>query len=305
MLSTVTAPPLQIQVVAPTTQVVEGSHVDAEVIATADRAITWQRCEVSLATKVTYLHREGNLYGGRFTAPARRTDVHATQVLPGPGILAAGERVTLPVSLAVPPLGPGTTACPLVQVAWAVRVVMHVEGGYPPVQVDAAFTVLSRASDRAAAAAGAAAVAVDHGRAVLDLVELSSRVIQPGDVLRGVLTIDALRPLDARAARVLLVLRQHVHHGEWLGTDAARNPANQEKELDTVVACSNVAGEMALDPAEPVRLPFTLAVPEPLPAPSLHTDNFTLTWLLRGVLDRPHRRDPHVEVELLGQTLRG
>jgi hypothetical protein len=51
-----------------------------------------------------------------------------------------------------------------------------------------------------------------------------------------------------------------------------------------------------------LRLPFTLRVPLPLPAPSIDTPEFTLRWLLRAVLDRPLRRDPVATVELCGTT---
>jgi hypothetical protein len=101
------------------------------------------------------------------------------------------------------------------------------------------------------------------------------------------------------------VLRQQVHHGEWVGDDPSRNPAYQEHDKDTDVAVVRLADSLDLSSGVPIRLPFTLLVPPDLPAPSLDTPHFTLSWLLRATLDRPLRPNPFVEVELHGRTAHG
>jgi hypothetical protein len=39
-----------------------------------------------------------------------------------------------------------------------------------------------------------------------------------------------------------------------------------------------------------------------LPAPTIRMPNFTLSWMLRGVVDRQLHRDPSVAVELQAVT---
>ena len=45
-----------------------------------------------------------------------------------------------------------------------------------------------------------------------------------------------------------------------------------------------------------------MPVPPRLQAPTMRTPNFSLTWMLRGVVDRQLRRDPCVAVELHAVT---
>ncbi|SHN78349.1 hypothetical protein SAMN05660350_02601 [Geodermatophilus obscurus] len=43
-------------------------------------------------------------------------------------------------------------------------------------------------------------------------------------------------------------------------------------------------------------------MPDRLPAPTSRTPDFAVRWVLRAVLDRALRRDPHVTLELLATT---
>ncbi len=98
------------------------------------------------------------------------------------------------------------------------------------------------------------------------------------------------------------MLREQVHRGPWVGTDPTRNPADEDREKDTVVARHVIAHRIEMDPSAPVALPFRLKAPSRLPSPSLSTEQFSLSWILRGVADRALRPDPYVEVELHGAT---
>ena len=88
-------------------------------------------------------------------------------------------------------------------------------------------------------------------------------------------------------------------------TTRARDPSDQGTEAEMVVATAQLAGCLLLDPTQPLWLPFTVPVPPRLPAPSLQTPEFTLSWVVRGVLDRALRQDPYVDVELRGVTTPG
>jgi hypothetical protein len=111
-----------------------------------------------------------------------------------------------------------------------------------------------------------------------------------------------LRSASARAIRVEFVLLEHVLHGPRLTDDPARNPAHEDKYAETVVASLPLAEQVRLDPSRPLRFGFTVPVPPRLPAPTMRTPKFTLSWILRGVVDRQLRRDPCVAMELHGVT---
>lgn len=111
-----------------------------------------------------------------------------------------------------------------------------------------------------------------------------------------------LRPFSARSVRVDLVLAEHVLHGPWLTDDPARNPAQQEKYAETVVTSVPLAIHAGFDPGQLLRYEFSVPAPERLQAPTMRTPAFSLTWMLRGVVDRQLRTDPCVAVELHAVT---
>jgi hypothetical protein len=142
----------------------------------------------------------------------------------------------------------------------------------------------------------------DQGCAVLGLESLSSRRLVPGIPLSGILTVAPLRSTSARGIRLDLVLVEHVLHGPRVTDDPARNPAHEDKYADTVVASLPLAEHVQLDPSRPLRFEFTVPVPPQLPAPTIRMPNFSLSWMLRGVVDRQLHRDPCVAVELQAVT---
>ena len=158
---------------------------------------------MALTRTTRYLDRQGNLYGGAASVPARVTEVVAARGLPCAGPLQAGGRLALPFTLAVPTEGPGSVAASLIQVQWAVRVRMHVSGS-PPTVSSHPIVVLSRASDRIAVAEEPPAT-VDRGS-----WHFASRPCRPGGSSRpdprsqGMLALDPLRPGSARGLRIEL-----------------------------------------------------------------------------------------------------
>ena len=134
------------------------------------------------------------------------------------------------------------------------------------------------------------------------MASLSSRRLVPGVPLSGVLTVAPLRSTSARAIRVELVLLEHVLHGPRLTDDPARNPAYEDKYAETVVASLPLAEHVRLEASRPLRFGFTVPVPPRLPAPTMRMPKFTLSWMLRGVVDRQLRRDPCVAIELYAVT---
>ena len=146
MILAETVAPVELAVATDRVEVVTGAQVPVVVRCLAQRDVSVRSVEVALATKVTFVHKEGGL-GSRYTGTAKRTEVHAVHEVPGPWPLAAGESVALPVTLVVPADGPGTARSPLVEISWVVRVRLHAVG-HAYAEVVRSFVVLSRAADR-------------------------------------------------------------------------------------------------------------------------------------------------------------
>ena len=291
---------LALNVQLPGREFVEGSVIDVVVRGVAGREVTMVGGDVALIRTVTYQYRFVSAYGGFSTASDRNAEVVTRQSLPAGGRLSAGQQFLESVALAVPADGPGSVTAALLRIEWTVHARLQVEGS-SDVEVTRQIRVLSRAAGRASVE-GRPPMVVDRGCAVLALESLSSRRLVPGSSLLGVLTVTAQRPVSARGIRVELVLRELVHHGPWIGEDPAHNPAYQDKEKDTLVVSALLAVYLELEPSHPLRIPFTLSVPRILAAPSVQTPEVTLSWVLRGVLDRARRQDPYVEIELRGVT---
>jgi len=99
---------------------------------------------------------------------------------------------------------------------------------------------------------------------------------------------------------VKVALREQVHHAPWIGDDLAHNPDCQEKDEETVVASTAAGAHSDFLTDQPRRFPFRITVPKQLPAPSMQTPEFTVTWILRAVLTRAMRPDSHVEIKMQG-----
>ena len=284
----------------PCTSFAEGATVDATVRATVARDLTAAGGSLELVRTITYRYTGWSPYAAPFTATARAAEVVSRASFQPDGPLAAGRTLVWPLTLAVPASGPGSAHTELVEIDWAVHARLRIDQGRD-VEATRAITVLSKARD-CAAVAHIPPEAEDQGAAVLGLESLSSRRLVPGVPLSGVLTVQPLRSLSARSVRVDLVLAEHVLHGPWLSDDPVRNPAQQDKYAETIVASVSLANHAGLDPGPLLRYEFTLPVPPRLQAPTMRRPAFTLTWMLRGVVDRQLRRDPCVAVELHAVT---
>lgn len=285
-----------------TRTVVEGSEIEATVRGIARRDLDMDGGEVELVRTVTYNYRQGLSYGAGYTFPPRRSEVVSRLALPA-GRLTAGQPLVRQVTLPVPADAPGSASTELVNINWAVRVRLQIEGS-PDQEVTKGIVVLSRALDRASAAQ-APPTGADQGCAALGFESLSTRRLIPRSQLSGLLTVTPLRPRSARYLRLELALLEHVHHGPWIGDNPARAPSDPGREVETIVAGSELADHLVLDPSHPLKFPFTLAVPPDLRAPSIQEPEYSLRWVLRGVLDLRLRQDPYVEIEMQGVTATG
>lgn len=284
----------------PDTAFIEGSRIDATVRATAEDEVMVEGGRVELVQTTTYRYTAWGAYASPITVPARTSKVVSQAHFHPASPLVAGRPLVKPVALDIPSDGPGSVQTELVEIGWAVQARLHLAGSRDA-EVTRPIVVLSQARD-CVPVADTPPVLEDQGCAVLGFEALSSRRLVPGVPLSGVLTVAPLRSFSARGIRLDLVLAEHVLHGPRLTDDPTRNPAHEDKYADTVVATLPLAEHIRLDASQPVRFGFTVPVPARLPAPTMRMPNFTLRWMLRGVVDRQLHRDPSVAVELHAAT---
>jgi hypothetical protein len=249
---------------------------------------------VELIRSATVTHRRRNWTGAGSSVAVRTSAVAARADVDLAGPLLKGEHAARQVLLLVP-ADEATIAGSLVQQEYAVRVQVHTRDGVAvvgasPVRVAGPASWLHRMVDVPPVVAGA-------DFAALGIEELSSRRLRAGVPLSGVVTVTPRRAGAVRGARVEVVLAEHTR---------ARPGEPLEEDCDaTTVLASVGVGELAhLEPGADLRLPFTVPVPDPLPAPSLGTPEFGLRWLVRAVLDRPLHPDASATRELLAGSTR-
>jgi hypothetical protein len=206
--------------------------------------------------------------------------------------VAAGQQLVRHITVDVPP-GEATIAGHLVQQDYTVRVRMDADG-HRGGRAAARLSIASADTGREWIADTAPTVE-EAGFAALGFEKLSGRRLVAGVPVTGVVTVAPRQAGRAHGVRVELVLVEHV-------PARADEPTEEDRDAATVVTTVPVAERVDLEPGRVLRLPFTLGVPLPLPAPSISTPEFTLRWLLRAVLDRQLRPDPSTTLELWGTT---
>ncbi len=298
MLIPNTATPMTVEVLVADRVVVEGGAVSISLRLTADQDLTATGGRVDLVREDNFQYH----LAGMFNARARNRRVTASVPLPALGRMQAAERRQVSgVELTVPGGSLGSAQGSIITIAWSVQV--HVTCEDAPSSVGtAALEVLTRALDQAVAA-GKPPTSTDAACAVLAVDRLSTRNLRAG-ALAGSITVTPTIEWTARAVNVALIRSEHVEHGIWLSEDPARNPPYQEKDVDVKVARQRLADRVHLVPGHTEHFSFVLPVPQSALVPSIRTDEFAISWVLRAWLDRPLRRSPSIEVPLHVATAR-
>ena len=294
--------PVRLELEMPGTVFDEGSRIDATMVVTATRDASVLGGEIELAWHRAYRYRQGtDVWGPYATATGRSSTIGDRVVLKPLGHLSPGDRICQRVTVLVPAHGPGSVKTGLVDLQWGVTARLRVENARTA-EVTRTVVVLSEAADREQVTELPPTVE-EHQCAGLSLTSLSSRHLVPGVPIDGELTVAPLRACDVRGIRVELVLLEHVARGPRASADPLRNPAYEEVDEEMVVGSVALADCVELDPARPLTFGFSVPVPDRLPTPSMRTAEFSLRWMLRGVVDRPLRTDPWVAVEMHGATM--
>jgi sporulation-control protein spo0M len=267
-----------------------GDSVTARVVVGGEKDDRVQGGRVEIAYKNRYLKEErdyNSSSGTSSTKTVTREDdnVVARQPLPAgaDGPVQFGEHV---VTLTFPPGSPPSAHEPegfgdLVK--WEVRAVLDRKMAFDPdaTQVVAVFSRPEMFAAWAQPAPVAKSAECPMG------IELSTRILKPGEGISGELTITPREAVGGRSVRVQLERRR---------TDTP-DDIKRTETLDGV----ELAGKTELAAGETVRFPFELALPAGVP-PCFQTQKSNMHWYVEGVVNRRMRSDFVVEAELAVYT---
>ncbi|MGZ4568204.1 MAG: hypothetical protein ACXVFZ_15520 [Blastococcus sp.] len=273
--------------------VAAGQPLSVTVRFVADRPTEITGGEVELVRHGAVTHFERGWMGAGGTVSFRGVAVLDRADLDVAGPLVSGQHLSRQMTLRVPP-GEATVDGYLVQQEYAVRARLRAVHARD-VEGVSALRVLSTAADRGWVTQ-TAPVVDDAGFAAVGIEDLSTRQLRGGVPISGTVTVIPRQAGRARGVRVEVVLEEQVP------ARVAERPVEEDRARTTVVATDALTDHLDLEPGRELRLPFTLRVPLPLPAPSISTPEFSLRWLLRAVVDRPRRPDPTTTLELCGTT---
>jgi hypothetical protein len=230
---------------------------------------------VDLLYRNYFKHDTTDSDGDRVTRTTMREVPVATVPMAQDGVIRAGE---LRLALAVPPDAPGSA---LHSVDWLLRAVVDRRRGADataetPVHVRAPATPLLSWAQAPVLYAPPCPMTID----------LSARVLRPGDRVSGTLTVTPTTTVDARSLRVQL---RRVRQDQDGNTDE-----------DTPVEVT-VSGPTQLAPGGGRSYPFELTVPPDAP-PSFAAAWNAQHWLVEGVVDLPRAVDHRASLEVVVQT---
>ncbi len=276
--------------------VVEGESFSVDVEAVAERDVVADTVLLEVVQVIDYGYGRTNLHGVIYTARDRSTTVVAQQSLPPAGSVMAGETYRARAVVAVPALNLPTVRGELISISWIIRVRISARDDEESVG-EGTFTVQSSAAGCAPDAETEPEL-TGQKTVSLELIRLSGRVLTNGTPLSGQVRV-APHHGSLRSVRVDLVMQEAVAYGP--AGPGEGHPQKHPRRTENVIVSSVLEEGLPVTGEEAV-LPFELAVPRFLPAPSLESRQFRVTWQLRVTADVPHRPDPQLRIGLVAVT---
>lgn len=278
--------------------VAEGESFSVDVEAVAERDVISDSVQLEVVQVIDYGYGRTNLHGVIYTERDRSMTVISQQPLPPAGSVMAGETYRARAVVAVPALNLPTVRGELISISWILRVRMSARDDEESVG-EGSFTVQSAASGCTSDATTEPELR-GHTTVTLELVDLSGRVLSNGTPLTGQVRV-APHHGTLRSVRVELVMREAVAYGPAGPGETEGRPRKHPRQTENVIVSSTLDTGLPSTGKEDV-LQFELAVPRFLPAPSLDSRNFRVTWELRITADVPHRPDPQLRLGLVAVT---
>jgi hypothetical protein len=249
---------------------------DAEV----RRADLVLECEIACTYDDTEWRPDAD--GNRHPTTVERTSVDRLRVgardfLP-PGRLRSRHSFSKVTELAVPGHAIGSIDTSNVRVSWQLVAELHVPGrnakASAPLHIVGLHSpVLNRAP-----------VTKAEGAATVQLLDVAESTFLPGDRVQGTLLVTPSVDFAASAVTVDLIMQ------------STTRISGDQTSATTYGGLS--AGSTHFRSGQPVRFPFSVVVPDPLPGPSISHPKFEVSWYLKGRVHRRFRRDPTVTIDL-------
>jgi hypothetical protein len=104
---------------------IEGSTIGATVRATAERDVTVEGGRAELVRTMSYRYTAWSPYASPITIPSSDSKVVSQAHFRPAGPLVGGRPFERPVTLDIPPDGPGSVQTDLVEIGWAVHARLH------------------------------------------------------------------------------------------------------------------------------------------------------------------------------------
>ena len=259
-----------------------GDEVQGIVSITAAEPWDVREATVSL-TQETVFYQDAEVDAATRTGPKWQHGFSDVAIAPllAPGPLAAGKAATQRFSFRIPEEAMGNFVVPMMASAWSMRVRLDIKReadveAIRPLDVDWEH-VNPRLIDRMLVKP--APSSVGGATAGLSFVGLPE-VAQPGEVISGAVLVEPTRNAVLKGGRIVLKMTAISGDSGML----AMAGSYQTKSVRTRVVEMPMQVPPSLAVGSPFQVPFSVQLPDPVPAPSIEHEHFRVRWELEAAL---------------------
>ncbi len=261
-----------------------GETVHAIISLKIDKEIIFQEGRVALLYQEKYQYRTirhttgSKGHGQTETAYLWQINEQeiARQVFLNAATLPQGTAQTFRFDAQIPLSAPPTCPGNIIQVNWLAKATLDRKLSN---DINAETPLLVLVSPKGTQTPGRYGQSNEPGEAQLAL-ELPGTEWVAGETIDGILLVTPQKNFDATEVRV------EVEQTEYVSYDRGNQKVN--------VVQTKLAGKTKFSAGETLRFPFQIKIPQPC-SPSCSSNNWSVTWKLKGILARFLRKDTAVE----------
>jgi sporulation-control protein spo0M len=264
-----------------------GDTVNTRISLSSDKEFKFQEGRVALLYQEKYqyrtIHHRTDSQGHHHTEDVLRWQTNdqelARHVFLRETTLSQGSAQDFEFAAQIPVSAPPTYPGNIIQVRWLVKATLD-RKLINDINVETPLVVL--ASPTGTQTPGQFGLSNEPGEARL-ILELPGTEWVAGETIEGILLVSPQKNFDATEVRVEL------EQTEWVPYDRG----NQKVSVIEL----KLAGKTKFSAGETLRFPFQIQIPQPC-SPSGSSQNWSVTWKLKGILARLLRKDTAVEQEI-------
>lgn len=264
-----------------------GETIHAIISLESDREFKFQEGRVALLYQEKYqyrtIHHTTGSKGHSQTETVYRwqnNDLEvARQVFLNETTLPQGTAQSFRFNAQIPPSAPPTCPGNIIQVNWLVKATLDRKLS-SDINAQAQLIVLT--SPLGTQTPGQYGQSNELGEAQMTL-ELPGSEWVAGETIEGILLVTPQKNFDATEVRVEVEQTENVSYDR----------GNQKVNTVNI----KLAGKTKFTASETLRFPFQIQIPQPC-SPSCSSNNWSVTWKLKGILARFLRKDTFVEQEI-------